>query len=69
MPEHLRQEASEKAEKIAELTGTAAHWQARAVAAEQTVQRLLMAPKDEPAPEPPAVSEPGKPWWRRLFGQ
>ena len=64
--EHLRQEASEKAEKIAELTGTAAHWQARAVAAEQTVQRLLMAPKDEPAPEPAAQPE-RRPWWKRIL--
>ncbi len=28
---------------------------------------LLMAPKDEPAPEPPAEPE-RRPWWRRLLG-
>ena len=28
--------------------------------------RLLMAPKDEPAPEPPAEPE-RRPWWKRLF--
>ena len=34
---------------------------------QETIQRLLMAPKDEPAePEPSAVSERVS-WWRRLF--
>ncbi len=82
MIDRLQQEASEKAEKIAELTGAAAHWQTRAIVAEEQARRaeeqvrLLMAPKDEPAdvtpekppvePEPPAVSERVS-WWRRLF--
>ncbi len=52
--------------ELREASNAAAHWQARAVAAEQTVQRLLPAPKDEPEPEPPdrlvRVS-----WWKRLF--
>ena len=72
--DRLQQEASEKADKIAELTGTAAHWQARAVIAEEQARRaeeqvkLLMAPKDEPAevPEPVAQREQ-RPWWKRLF--
>ncbi len=29
---------------------------------------LLMAPKDEPAPEPAASTEPKVSWWRRLLG-
>ena len=29
--------------------------------------RLLMAPKDEPAPEPPAEPE-RRPWWKRWLG-
>ena len=67
MADRLQQEASANAEKIAELTGTAAHWQARALIAEDRV-RLLMAPKDEPVePEPPA--EPVRvSWWKRLWG-
>ncbi len=65
MADRLQQEASANAEKIAELTGTAAHWQARALIAEDRV-RLLMAPKDEP--EPPSVPEPRRSWWRRLLG-
>jgi hypothetical protein len=30
--------------------------------------RLLMAPKDEPTPEPPAQLEPKVSWWRKLLG-
>jgi hypothetical protein len=34
---------------------------------QETIQRLMMAPKDEPEPaEPLAVSERVS-WWRRLF--
>ena len=56
-------------EAIKEASTAAAHWQARAVAAEQTVQRLLMAPKNEPEPEPVPTPEPAqaRPWWKRLF--
>lgn len=52
--------------ELRESSNAAAHWQARAVAAEQTVQRLLPAPKDEP--ETPAEPEPAKPWWKRIWG-
>ena len=52
--------------ELREASSAAAHWQARAVTAEQTVQRLLPAPKDEP--EPPAVPEPRRSWWRRFLG-
>ena len=73
MIDHLQQEALEKAEKIAELTGTAAHWQARAVVAEEQarraeeqVQRLLMAPKEEPTDvtpqEAPTQADSGPDW-------
>ena len=53
--------------ELREASNAAAHWQARAVTAEQTVQRLLPAPKDEPEPEPPARPVRGR-WWRRLWG-
>lgn len=46
---------------LREATNATAHWQARAVAAEQTIQKLLPAPVDEPEP-------PARPWWRRMFG-
>jgi adenylate kinase len=52
-------------EQLRAASTAAAHWQARAVTAVQTVQRLLPAPKDEP--EPPAEPE-RRPWWRRLLG-
>ena len=64
--------------ELREASNAAAHWQARAVTAEQTVHRLIMAPKDEPTnvtpekppvePEPSAVPEPRRSWWRRLLG-
>jgi excisionase family DNA binding protein len=72
--DRLHQEASEKADKIAELTGAAAHWQTRAIVAEEQARRaedqvkLLMAPKDEPAEETPAKPEPKRSWWQRLIG-
>lgn len=65
--ERLRQEAFEKAEKIAELTGAAAHWQTRAIVAEEQV-KLLMALKDDPEPEPPAAPEQKRSWWQRCLG-
>lgn len=49
--------------ELRDATNTTAHWQARAVAAEQTVQRLLPAPTDEPAPAEP---EQRRTWWQRL---
>lgn len=47
----------------------AAHWQARAQAAEDTLQKLLMAPKDAPVEATLAAraEERRKPWWRRWF--
>ena len=57
-----------------ELTAAATHWQARATEAERRAQyaeeqvKLLMAPTDEPAPEPPAQPEPKVSWWRKLLG-
>jgi excisionase family DNA binding protein len=76
--DELRQEYRDR---IAELEdknerniAAATHWQARATEAERRAQyaeeqvKLLMAPKDEPAPEPPAQLERVS-WWRRLFGQ
>ena len=50
------------------------HWQARATEAERRAQyaeeqvKLLMAPKDDPAPEPPAQPEPKVSWWKRWIG-
>ncbi len=79
MIDQLQQEALEKAEKIAELTGAAAHWQTRAIVAEEQARRaeeqvrLLMAPKDEPSNVTPAEPEPSAEpvrvsWWKRLLG-
>jgi hypothetical protein len=49
-----------------QLAGQVGFLQAKLQDAERTVA-LLMAPNDEPAPEPPAQPEPIKPWWKRLF--
>jgi predicted DNA-binding protein (UPF0251 family) len=49
-----------------QLAGQLGFTQAKLQEAERTVA-LLMAPKDEPAPEPPAEPE-RRPWWKRLFG-
>jgi len=61
MLDEERRKVDELQEQLREASTAAAHWQARAVTAEQTVQRLL------PAPEPLARSE-RRPWWRRLIG-
>lgn len=72
MVDRLHQETTEQAEKIAELTGAAAHWQTRAMVAEEQARKaeeqvkLLMAPKDDPAPEPAQPER--RPWWKRLLG-
>ncbi len=66
MLDEERRKVDELQEQLREASTAAAHWQARAVTAEQTVQRLLPAPKDEPAPEPPAEPE-RRPWWKRLW--
>ncbi len=54
-----------------QLAGQLGFTQAKLQDAQEEVQqlRLLMAPKDEPAPEPPAQLEPKVSWWRRLLGQ
>ncbi len=50
-----------------QLAGQLGFTQAKLQEAERTVA-LLMAPKDDPAPEPPAEVEPKVSWWRRLLG-
>lgn len=54
-----------------QLAGQLGFFQARVQDQEATIQRLLMAPKDEPAPAEervaPAEPAPLRPWWRRLF--
>ncbi len=53
-----------------QLAGQLGFTQAKLQDAQEEVQqlRLLMAPKDEPAPEPPAQLEPKVSWWRKLLG-
>ncbi len=48
-----------------QLAGQLGFTQAKLQEAERTVA-LLMAPKDGPAPEPPAEPE-RRPWWKRIF--
>jgi hypothetical protein len=50
-----------------QLAGQVGFLQAKLQEAERTVA-LLMAPKDEPAPEPPAQPERVS-WWKRLWGR
>ncbi len=75
--EQVRRESREELDQLRrenrELTAAASHWQARYQEAERRAShaeeqvRLLMAPKDEPEPEPPV--EPVRvSWWKRLWG-
>lgn len=50
-------------EQNQQLWKTIEHWQVRAVEAEQTV-KLLMPPRDEPAPAEP---EQKRSWWQRML--
>ena len=50
-----------------QLAGQVGYLQRQVIEQQETIQRLLPAPKDEP--EPPAASEPKRVWWRRLLGQ
>ncbi len=55
--------------RVAELSATAAMWQARAQVLDERV-RALEAPRPEPAPEAfksAAVADLSPPWWRRLL--
>ncbi len=61
-----------------QLAGQVGYLQRQVLEQQETIQRLLMAPKDEPTdvtpekppvePAPPAASEPPRPWWKRLLG-
>ncbi len=59
--EHLRRENQQ-------LAGQLGFTQAKLQDAQEENQqlRLLMAPKDEPSPEPPAEPE-RRPWWKRIL--
>ena len=52
-----------------QLAGQVGFLQAKLQDAQEESQqlRLLMAPKDEPAP-PPAPEPVKRPWWRRILG-
>ncbi len=51
-----------------QLAGQVGYLQRQVLEQQETIQRLLMAPKDEPVePEPPATLEP-RAWWKRLLG-
>ncbi len=62
----LRYLVEQLTQRNEQLAGQLGFTQAKLQEAERTVA-LLMAPKDEPAPEPPAQPEPKVSWWRRLF--
>jgi hypothetical protein len=74
--DRLQRESADKAAElyaeIADLKGSAAHWQARALIAEEQARRaeepvrLLMAPKDEPEPATVDEARPRR-WWQRVF--
>jgi hypothetical protein len=69
-----RQKLDQLQAELREASNIAAHWQARAILAEEQARRaedqvkLLMAPKDESAEEQPADPEPKRSWWKRLLG-
>jgi len=64
--EDERRERGALVQRNEQLAGQLGFTQAKLQEAERTVA-LLMAPKDEPAPEPPAEPERVS-WWRRLIG-
>lgn len=57
---------SELTQRNEQLAGQLGFTQAKLLEAERTVA-LLMAPNDDPAPEPPAQPE-RRPWWKRWIG-
>jgi excisionase family DNA binding protein len=65
--EHIHQEQQEEIEQLRrennELRTATAHWQARYQEAQETVQRLLPAPKDD-EPEPASEVVERRPWWK-----
>ncbi len=66
LAEQLRRDNAALANRNEQLAGQLGFTQAKLQEAERTVA-LLMAPKDEPAPEPPAEPE-RRPWWKGLWG-
>jgi hypothetical protein len=58
---------SELTRRNEQLAGQVGFLQAKMQDQERQIA-LLMAPKDEPAPEPPAQLEPKVSWWRKLLG-
>ena len=58
---------SELTRRNEQLAGQVGFLQAKMQDQERQIA-LLMAPKDEPAPEPPAEPE-RRPWWKRLWGE
>lgn len=70
--EEERQERQALVHRNEQLAGQVGFLQAKLQDAESTIQRLLMAPKDEPSStmveQATAEPAPQRPWWRRLFG-
>jgi len=58
---------SELTRRNEQLAGQVGFLQAKMQDQERQIA-LLMAPKDEPAPESPAQPEPKVSWWRKLLG-
>ena len=51
-----------------QLAGQVGYLQRQVLEQQETIQRLLMAPKDEPPAEPEPLTVPERvSWWRRLF--
>jgi len=65
--DHIEDLVEAHKREVARMEEAAEFWQGRALNLEEQV-KLLMAPKDEQAPEPPAQPEPKVSWWRKLLG-
>jgi hypothetical protein len=65
--DHIEDLQESHRREVARMEEAAEFWQGRALNLEDQV-KLLMAPKDEPAPEPLAQLEPKVSWWRKLLG-
>lgn len=65
--DELRQDNRKLADMNTQLAGQVGYLQRQVQEQQETIQRLLMPPKEEPAPADEDAPTSRRPWWRRLF--